>query len=443
MTRRRKGMVLDPELPQGLKAQPDDEPVEVLRLLGEGTQGVVYAVRCRGQELALKLYRPEADSPAQRRLIERLIARRAPAAAFLWPLYLVEQEGGAFGYLMELRQARFRACEDFIARRVSSTFEALMTAGLQLADSFARLHAQGLCYSDISFGNIFFDPQRGDVRICDNDNVDTDGAESSGVLGTPRFMAPEIVRGEAQPSADTDRYALAVLLFYLLLGGHPLDGALEASIRCMDLVAMRRLYGEQPLYIFDPVDPRNRPAAGLHDNPIVFQPIYPQALMKLFERSFTAGLHAPRQRVLESEWRRGFLHARDQVQHCPACGRQSFAGPGRRCWSPRCGRELPRPLLLELGPDWRVVMEPDRVLYPHHLDQNHQNVLTGAQAVVTRHPQDPGRLGLRNEGQAPWMLIRPDGTREDVPAGRNVPLQPGNTIQFFGGRSGRVILPEP
>jgi serine/threonine protein kinase len=45
------------------------------------------------------------------------------------------------------------------------------------------------------------------------------------VLGTPRFMAPEVVRREAAPSDQTDRYSLAVLLFYLLMGGHPLDGA--------------------------------------------------------------------------------------------------------------------------------------------------------------------------------------------------------------------------
>ena len=136
---------------------------------------------------------------------------------------------------------------------------ALLTAGMKLADGFLRLHSKGLCYRDISFANVFFDPKTGDIRICDNDNVDITGAETGGVLGTQRFMAPEVVRREAAPSDDTDRYSLAVLLFFLLYGGHPLDGQREAIIRCLDVPALERLYGFDPLYIWHPDDASNRP----------------------------------------------------------------------------------------------------------------------------------------------------------------------------------------
>jgi serine/threonine protein kinase len=49
--------------------------------------------------------------------------------------------------------------------------------------------------------------------IADNDNVSVDGAGVLGVLGTPRFMAPEIVRGETVPSTQTDLFSLSVLIF--------------------------------------------------------------------------------------------------------------------------------------------------------------------------------------------------------------------------------------
>jgi DNA-binding helix-hairpin-helix protein with protein kinase domain len=340
---------------------------------------------------------------------------------------------------MELREDRFRPCEDFMARRVSSTFEALLTAAWQLADSFRRLHIGGLAYSDISFGNMFFDPETGDVRICDNDNVDVSGAESAGVLGTPRFMAPEIVRGEARPSADTDRYSLAVLLFYLLLGGHPLDGAHEEAIRSLDGVSMRRLYGETPLYIFDPTDRSNQPVPGIHDNPILFRTIYPAPLLDLFQRSFTAGLHAPNKRVMESEWQEALLLARDGLQSCTArsCGKLNFAAAGRTCW--RCHRPLPAPLLLEMEESgWQLVLQEGRKLYPHHVDLSRKNELDPVAGLVTAHPQDRTRLGLRNESPAPWVLQRPDGTRDEIPPGRNAPLMAGNRIQFPAGRTGRV-----
>src|SRR3954452_6732203 len=146
-------------------------------------------------------------------------------------------------------------------RRGWTSFRALATAGLELADSYLQLHARGLCYRDISFGNVFFDPESGDVLICDNDNVAVDGSATAGVLGTPRFMAPEVVRGEVLPSTQTDLYSLAVLLFYMLTVHHPLEGAREAAIRCLDLPAMTRLYGTEPLFIFDPRDASNRAVA--------------------------------------------------------------------------------------------------------------------------------------------------------------------------------------
>jgi hypothetical protein len=42
---------------------------------------------------------------------------------------------------------------------------------------------------------------------------------------TSPFMAPEVVRGEAPVSWRSDRHSLAVLLFFLFMHGHPLDGS--------------------------------------------------------------------------------------------------------------------------------------------------------------------------------------------------------------------------
>jgi len=249
------------------------------KLLGAGGQGEVWRATDNGQPVAVKIYHKHTATADQRQVLERLVANGPPATQFLWPLAMVhDSRQGTFGYTMPLREPNFRALEDFMARRIEPSMRALLTAGLQLADGFLRLHSKGLCYRDISFANVFFDPNTGDVRICDNDNVDVSGTETGGVLGTPRFMAPEVVRREAVPSDQTDRYSLAVLLFYLLYGGHPLDGKREASIRCLDVPALERLYGTSPLYIWDPEDDSNRPVPGVHDNPIAFCNMYPESL---------------------------------------------------------------------------------------------------------------------------------------------------------------------
>ena len=100
---------------------------------------------------------------------------------------------------------------------------------VQLAESFLELHASGFCYQDINFGNIFFNPETARILICDNDNVNIDGADAS-IYGTRKFMAPEVVRRETLPNSRTDLYSMSVLFFYTLLGWHPLDGRREHEV---------------------------------------------------------------------------------------------------------------------------------------------------------------------------------------------------------------------
>jgi hypothetical protein len=95
-------------------------------------------------------------------------------------------------------------------------------------------------------------------------------------------MAPEIVRGEIKPSRNTDRFSLAVLLFYMFMVNHPLEGAEEAKIKCMVIHAMNKLYGTHSIFIYDPVNTKNRPVPGYHDNAIIYWEIYPQYLKDLY-----------------------------------------------------------------------------------------------------------------------------------------------------------------
>ena len=250
-------------------------------------------------------------------------------------------------------------------------------------------------------------------------------------VGTQRFMAPEVVRRETVPSDQTDRYSLAVLLFYMLMGGHPLDGEREASIRCLDVPALEKLYGFQPLYIFDPNDHTNRPRQGVHDNPIAFHPLYPPQLRDLFQRSFTEGLHYPTKRVRESEWRKAFARAVDSILPC-TCRAENFydanalrsQGAGN-CWSCRSALTLPPRIRIENDV---VILTRETRLYGHHIGvvQDDGSPI----AEVSQNPSTSVLFGLRNMTSEAWTLTRPDGSIVDVPPGRSVPILPGNSINF-------------
>jgi serine/threonine protein kinase len=256
---------------QILQTARSRQPCRVERFLGGGGQGEVYSASLAGKPIALKWYFPHTATRDQWDGLTKLIESGPPSNndKFLWPIELVVSEGVAsFGYLMRLRDPRFKGILDLMSGRTDASFRVLVTAGLQLVDCFFQLHGAGLCYRDISFGNAFFDPQTGEVQVCDNDNVAANNSKAGGVLGTPDFMAPEIVRMESTPDRQTDLYSLAVLLFYMFHIHHPLYGKRLLKISCLDLPARTMLCGTKPLFIFDPTDKSNEavddPEAGAY-----------------------------------------------------------------------------------------------------------------------------------------------------------------------------------
>ena len=188
---------------------------KVISLLGAGGQGEVYDIECNGKHYALKWYFKHTATEAQKAILNNLVEKGAPDSSFLWPQDLIfKTPGESFGYIMPLRPKNYKSIVDMMKRRAEPSFYALCRAAYNLTNGYQKLHAMGYSYRDISFGNLFFDPDNGDVLICDNDNVAANGIDNSSVYGTPRFMAPEIVVGKAKPSRNTDLFSLAVLLFY-------------------------------------------------------------------------------------------------------------------------------------------------------------------------------------------------------------------------------------
>ena len=422
--------------PSGLRCVVDS-------FLGGGGQGEVYRARLDKQAVALKWYFPHNASGEHRAALSDLVRRGAPTPKFLWPLELaVARDVPQWGYVMLLREPRFTGIVDMMARRVEPTFRALATAGLELAHAFLQLHSQGLCYRDISFGNVFFDPNSGEVLICDNDNVGVDGVAAGGILGTPDFMAPEIVRGAARPSTRTDLYSLAVLLFYMFHLHHPLFGKRLLRIKSLDLPARVRLCGTDPLFIFDPRDKSNEavprsvdPYGEAGDNALAYWPIYPQFLRDLFTRAFTDGLRDPEHgRVREGEWRAAMTRLRDSIMYCASCGAENFydsaalrGGESPACWS--CRTQISLPPRVRIGRHI-VMLNHDSKLFPHHVNEQRLYDFSKPVAEVSRHPTDPRVWGLKNVSGSAWVVTTPDGNTREVDDGRSATLAVGTKIRM-------------
>jgi DNA-binding helix-hairpin-helix protein with protein kinase domain len=411
------------------------QQLQIGRLLGAGTQGLVYEVALQdvGRIMALKWYRPDSASTSQFNRISRLLTFGPPGRAFLWPIDIARADNQAsFGYVMPVREARFESLTTLMDGRTRIPLEVVCRAAANLSDAFLALHTSGLCYADISFGNLFVDPITGDIQVCDNDNVCVDG-EPSDVLGTLYFMAPEIVRGHAVPSISADRHSLAVVLFYLLLRHHPLFGAREHALLDLTPDSLRELLGDHPLFIFDPDDESNRPVTAVHNNPITIWPALPGYVRALFTTAFTVGLHDPNAaRVTESQWRAAMRRLEDLVRRCPVCTSQQFydpADPNRECAQPDCRAPLAPPA--RLVTHTTVVLEAGKAIRAHHFTPVRTAETDAIIGRVIRHPQT-GLIALRNASSRSWLLSRPDRPDAEVEPGVAVTIRSDMRISVDG-----------
>lgn len=410
--------------------------------LGEGSQGVVHRARLDGAPFAVKWFRPGPGEEKMRKSIIELIRRgRPPHRAFVWPIDLLSSDQmPGFGYVMQLLDPRFTSLAPLLNLETEPSFRGIATIGRDMVDAFAALHASGLCYRDVSFGNLRVDQNACEVAIIDVDNVGVDGAPTQ-VKGTVPFMAPEVLRNEAFPSTVTDLHSLAVILFYILVHGHPLLGIrADASYtwehdRMSEMEVLVRNLGEDPLFIFDPDDRSNGPVPG--DSVIGWWSTYPEQIRRVFTQAFTKGLHdaSLNGRVLEGTWRRVLLRLHDCVSTCAGCGAPVYYDleqPRQRCW--QCGAVLPVPPTLR-APGGSLVLSEGANVTSHHLnrDRDHRT----ACAVIEAHPGRPGRVVMRNLTNRTWT-VAPDGEEpKRVAPSQRLAVRP--MLIDFGTAHGRIL----
>lgn len=410
----------------------------IVKKLGQGGQGIVYEVDYAGKRYALKWYQyNKIKNPTKfRNNLENNIKDGNVSDKFLWPKYITEgMQYGSFGYIMDLRKEEYKTFPDILNAKVSfGNLYAIVNAALDLTSSFRELHRAGKSYQDLNDGGFFINPKNGNVLICDCDNVAPYG-ESLGIAGKPGYMAPEVVRGKATPSVQTDKFSLAIVLFKLLLRGDPLEGEKVLKSVCLTEEVERYHYGTDPVFVYDPDNDQNRPVRGVHNNVIKFWRIFPEYIREAFITSFTKGLKDSNERLIENQWLRLFIRLRSEIIQCN-CGNQNFLsgfldrGDGKIICL-RCNSSYTHPLKLDIK-KYPVILFLGVKLYKCHteIDSDDYNEVTGE---VIQNKLNPGLLGIRNLSNGIWNVRFPDGTLKSIDNGKVVPILKDIEIDFGNG----------
>lgn len=397
--------------------------VVVDRWLAEGGQGNVYVVKYNGEEKALKWYKSSGMGENKDAFYDNLknnVVKGAPNPAFLWPLDITEWRDGVFGYVMNLRPEGYYEVSDFMLTHVRfKSYHVMVDAALQIVSAYRILHNKGYSYQDLNDGNFFIDPNNGKVLICDNDNVAPDGTET-GIIGKPRYMAPEIVMRREMPNSLSDRFSMSVILFILFTLNHPLEGK-RSLVPAMTPKHQEALYGSKALFIMDQSDRDNAPDPAIHRNVLMVWDFLPDYMRRLFSRAFgQEALHEPNTRPKEVEWIKCLVRFQSDIVPCQ-CGNEVFIQQGKPCVCEKCQSRVDIPFCLKLQ-DYSMPVTAGNKLYRCQLGPcNVNEALNPIGEVVSKG----GAYGLRNCSGMIWNVTTPSGKSKRVMAEEGIPMKDG------------------
>lgn len=214
---------------------------EILSVLGAGGMGIVYKARDRELDDLVALKMLKRDLWGDRNQLDRLkselkLARKITHPNVLRTYDFGEMDGIPFISMEFVRGVTLRYMLDQTRRL---PYSAGLRLAKQLCAGLAAAHSVGVLHRDIKPENLILD-STGNAKLMDFgiarpiDRLAPGQTQAGFIVGTPQYLAPEILKGqEADPRADI--YACGIVLYELFAGTLPFEGgtAMEIMVKQM------------------------------------------------------------------------------------------------------------------------------------------------------------------------------------------------------------------
>ncbi|WP_129296098.1 serine/threonine-protein kinase [Streptomyces lydicus] len=222
------------------------------QILGRGSAGTVWLGEGPEGAVAIKLLREDLASDQE--LVGRFVQERAALLSLEDPHVVgvrdLVVDGNDLALVMDLVRGTDLRTRLERERRLAP--EAAVAIAADVADGLAAAHAARIVHRDVKPENVLLDMQGplgpggahpalltdfGIARLVDSPRrtLQPPAGGSSGslrsakVIGTPDYLAPEIIEG-LPPRASVDVYALATVLYELLAGFTPFGGGHPGAV---------------------------------------------------------------------------------------------------------------------------------------------------------------------------------------------------------------------
>ncbi|MEV0778239.1 protein kinase [Streptomyces sp. NPDC050428] len=210
------------------------------QILGRGSAGTVWLGEGPEGPVAIKLLREDLASDQE--LVGRFVQERTALLGLDHPRVVAVRDlvvdGNDLALVMELVRGTDLRTRLDRERRLAP--EAAVAVVADVADGLAAAHAAGVVHRDVKPENILLDMEGpigpggshpalltdfGVAKLIDTPRR----TKATRIIGTPDYLAPEIVEG-LPPRAAVDIYALATVLYELLAGFTPFGGGHPGAV---------------------------------------------------------------------------------------------------------------------------------------------------------------------------------------------------------------------
>lgn len=211
----------------------------IVRLLAEGGMGAVYRAvqEPLGRDVALKILKPQDDTPQKRAQREKRFLREAAVSSKLThPNTIVILDYGKLpdddGFFLVMEYLEGKSLRELLLERGSLGTRVTLHIAMQMAGSLADAHRQGAIHRDLKPPNVMLVSRGGDpffvkivdfglVKQLDPEEGDEELTADNHLVGSPMYMAPERFLSTSSDAPAVDVYSIGIMIYEMLVGRPP------------------------------------------------------------------------------------------------------------------------------------------------------------------------------------------------------------------------------